>query len=191
MFFPKKVLLIVILILFIFGCAKNEISDDKTEVADSLPEIDYIEAKLLLDNNNFEEAKTAFNNIDRKYPLSNWAIRSKLMIIFIHYSQLEYDEAAVKVERFISKYPDYKDIDYAYYIRALIAYEQIKNPALDTSFTQKSLGYFEELIRRFPDSKYAKDGRQKIILINTVLAGKDMHFAMYYLNKNKVSCLTI
>ena len=41
-------------------------------------------------------------------------------------------------------------------------------------------GKTEELIRRFPHSKYSKDGKQKIILINTVLAGKDMHVGYYY-----------
>ena len=107
------------------------------------------------------------------------------MIIFINYLKMEYDIASLDIERFINKYPDYKDIDYAYYLRALISYEQIKNPSLDPTYTNQSLEFFEELIRRFPDGKYSRDGRQKIILINTILAGKDMHIGFYYLEQKK------
>ena len=179
-----KNILIIIFLITTIGCSNKE----ETLVGDhslSLPEIEYISAKKLLDEENFEEALKSFNDIDKKYPLSKWGLRSKLMIIFIHYLRIDYDNASIQVERFISKYPDYKDIDYAYYLKALIEYEQIKNPELDTTNTFKALDYFEELVRRFPNSKYSKDANQKIILINTVLAGKDMHVGIYYLEINE------
>ena len=179
----KNIILAIILVTSI-SCAKKE-EIIITDPSLSLPEIDYIAAKRLLDEQSYEEALESFNNIEKKYPLSKWGLKSKLMIIFIHYLRVDYDNASIQVERFINKYPDYKDIDYAYYLKALIAYEQIKNPELDTSNTHKALDYFEELIRRYPESKYSKDAVQKIILINTVLAGKDMNVGMYYLETNE------
>ncbi len=181
MVFFKKYLIIMTIFLLV-GCAsKDEI--DSSQGVNNFPENDYINAKTLLDNNEFDSALVSFKNIEKNYPLSNWSIKSKIMISFIYYLQLDYQNASSSIERFIDKYPDYKDIDYAYYLKALIAYEQINNPGLDSSNTEKSLKYFEELIRRFPDSEYSKDGKQKIYLINTVLAGKDLHIGMYYLEQ--------
>ena len=172
------------LLLASYGCGKKENISQESNI-NILPETEYIEAKLLLDNENYDEAQVAFVNIEKSFPLSHWALRSKVMIIFIDYLKLDYEAASIGVNEFINRYPDYKDIDYLYYLRGLVSYEQIKNPELDTSFTRKSLENFEELIRRFPDSKYSRDSNQKIRLIKTVLAGKDMHIAMYYLEQKK------
>ena len=150
-------------IFLLVGCASND-EIDSSQGVNNFPENDYINAKTLLDNNEFDSALVSFKNIEKNYPLSNWSIKSKIMISFIYYLQLDYQNASSSIERFIDKYPDYKDIDYAYYLKALIAYEQINNPGLDSSNTEKSLKYFEELIRRFPDSEYSKDGKQKIYL---------------------------
>jgi len=180
----KHYILILLILLFYSGCAnKNEEEIDSS--LESFPEIEYIEAKKLLDNEQFDEAFRSFSSIEKKYPLSNWALKSKIMLIFINYLKMNYEEAELDIKRFINKYPDYKDIEYVYYLRGLISYEQIKNPGLDAKYTEQSLEYFEELIRRFPNSKYSKDGKQKIILINTVLAGKDMHVGYYYLKQEK------
>jgi len=179
-----KILITILLFIFISGCEKKV--DEKTiETNNDFPEIEYINAKKLLDEQRFNEAQKSFNEIEKKYPLSNWSLKSKIMSIFIDYLKLDYENASINIQRFINKYPDYKDIDYAYYLKALISYEQIKNPALDATYTSESQKNFKELIRRFPTSKYSKDAEQKLILIETILAGKDMHIGFYYLQQKK------
>ena len=185
MLLQPKYILVLILLIFSYGCTNKSNEESNFNNNNNIPEIDYIDAKQLLDNEDYEKALIAFRDIEKKYPLSNWALKSKIMIVFINYLKMEYSTAELDIERFINKYPDYKDIDYAYYLKALINYEQIRNPSLDATYTTRSLESFEELIRRFPESKYAEDGRQKLILIKTVLAGKDMHIAFYYLQNEK------
>ena len=185
MVFSIKYALILSMFFFLFGCSKKDNEQIVRDQLSNIPEIAYIEAKTLLDQESFDDSLIAFKQIEKKYPLSNWALKSKIMIIFINYLKLDYENASFEVERFINKYPDYEDIDYVYYLRALIAYEQIKNPGLDALNTNKALLYFEELIRRFPTSKYSKDGNQKLILVKTVLAGKDVHIGLYYLEQQK------
>ena len=124
-----KILITILLFIFISGCEKKV--DEKTiETNNDFPEIEYINAKKLLDEQRFNEAQKSFIEIEKKYPLSNWSLKSKIMSIFIDYLKLDYENASINIQRFINKYPDYKDIDYAYYLKALISYEQIKNPAL-------------------------------------------------------------
>ena len=137
--FPLKNIIIIICILGFIGCAnkdkKNEISTEN-DAGLNFPEQDYVDAKILLDNEEYDKAIIGFQDIEKKYPLSNWALKSKLMIIFIYYVLMDYENAEDNANRFINKYPDYKDIDYAYYLRAQIVYEQIKNSALDVSYAE-------------------------------------------------------
>ena len=78
----KNIILAIILVTSI-SCAKKE-EIIITDPSLSLPEIDYIAAKRLLDEQSYEEALESFNNIEKKYPLSKWGLKSKLMIIFIY-----------------------------------------------------------------------------------------------------------
>ena len=110
-----KILITILLFIFISGCEKKV--DEKTiETNNDFPEIEYINAKKLLDEQRFNEAQKSFNEIEKKYPLSNWSLKSKIMSIFIDYLKLDYENASINIQRFINKYPDYKDIDYAYYL---------------------------------------------------------------------------
>ena len=70
-------------------------------------------------------------------------------------------------------------MDYVYYMKALCSYEQITNHALDGTFNEISIDNFQQVINRFPDSKYAKDSRQKIILINSNKAAKHMEIGRF------------
>ena len=88
----KHYILILLILLFYSGCAnKNEEEIDSS--LESFPEIEYIEAKKLLDNEEFDEAFRSFSSIEKKYPLSNWALKSKIMLIFINYLKMNYEEA--------------------------------------------------------------------------------------------------
>ena len=80
----KHYILILLILLFYSGCTnKNEEEIDTS--LESFPEIEYIEAKKLLDNEEFDEAFRSFSSIEKKYPLSNWALKSKIMLKFINY----------------------------------------------------------------------------------------------------------
>ena len=130
----------------------------------------YIEAMNKFNSNNLDEALIIFDKIERLYPLSNEAIQSQIMSGFIDYGNLYYDDAIYKFSKIINKYPSLKNIDYVYYMRALCYYEQISNEELDGKNNDLALEYFNQLIKRFPNSNYAKDARQKIVLVNSNIA---------------------
>ena len=64
-------------------------------------------------------------------------------------------------------------------------YEQINHEGLDGENNFLALNNFNEVINRFPKSDYAKDSKQKIILVKSNIAAKHMNIARYYQNKNK------
>ena len=171
------------IILPIISCSEKEtiIEEGLTETPEQL----YVIAKLDLDAELYEEAKLKFENINYKFPLSNEGIQSLMMIAFIEYVQLNYDEAIYKFDRIIKKYPSHKNIDYAYYMRAMCYFEQIKHESLDGKNNQEAMENFNQIINRFPESKYARDSQQKIIFVKENIAAKHMDIALFYLNQKK------
>ena len=82
---------------------------------------------------------------------------------------------------FIQLNPSHSNVDYAYYLKGLSFYERIVDVGRDQKLTQDALNTFNEVIRRFPRSKYARDARLKIDLARNHLAGKEMEIGRFYL----------
>ena len=76
-------------------------------------------------------------------------------------------------------------VDYAFYLKALCFYEQIVDVERDAEMTKLALNAFEELVRRFPESDYARDGQLKIDLTKSHLAGKEMAVGRFYLKREQ------
>ena len=171
---------------FIFSCSSNseKINGNKKNNEFSSPKSQYTKAMILFDNGNYEESNNMFKNIERIYPLSNEAIQSQIMSGFSDYIRLDYDSAIFKFKRIIKKYPSLKNIDYVYYIMALCYYEQISHEGLDGEYNKLALENLNQVIIRYPDSKYAKDSYQKIILVNSNIAAKNMTIGRFYQKNN-------
>ena len=107
------------------------------------------------------------------------------MIAFIDYVLMDYSNAILNYKKIINKYPSHKDLDYVYYMIALSNYEQLQNESLDGYYNDLALNSFNQVINRFPESKYAKDSRQKIILVKSNIAAKNMEIGRFYLKNKK------
>ena len=182
----KKIICLILLYLCVSCSGNNSISMiDKDKDLLNEPENLYKLAKLSFDQQNFEIARNQFIEIKRLYPLSNEGIQSEIMIAFIDYVLMNYDNAILNYKKIINKYPSHKDLDYIYYMIAMCNYEQLQNEALDGYYNDLALRAFNQVINRFPDSKYAKDSRQKIILVKSNIAAKHMEIGRFYLNNKK------
>ena len=181
----KKIICLILLYLCI-SCSNNTNSNtDENKSLLNEPENLYKLAKITFDNQNLELARDQFNEINKLFPLSNEAIQSQIMIAFIDYIQMDYDNAILNYNKIINKYPSHKDLDYIYYMIAMCNYEQLQDEALDGYYNDVALKSFDQVINRYPESKYAKDSRQKIILVKSNIAAKHMEIGRFYLDKKK------
>ena len=169
---------------FILACTKTNKNDLTTNNSET-PDYYFASAMIEFENKNYDLALELFKELEINFPLSNEAVQAQIMSAFIDYVQMNYNEAIFKLNRIINRYPSYKDIDYVYYIRAVCYYEQIENQYLDGQKNILALDNFQQIINRFPDSKYAKDSQQKIILIKESIAAKHMSVGMFYLKRKK------
>ena len=165
--------------LSVTGCASNRAKGDTAYVARDVNSL-YAAAKRTMDQADYERAAKLFDEVERQHPYSAWARRAQLMSAFNYYLAKKYNEAVGAARRFITIHPGNSEAPYAQYLIAMSYYQQIEDVSRDQSSTELASGAFGELIRRYPDTRYAADGRVKLDLINDHLAGKEMEIGRFY-----------
>jgi len=143
----------------------------------------YNEAIDSVGKGSFKSAAKQFDEVERQHPYSVWATKAQLMAAYSLYEDSKYDDAIVALDRFIQLHPGNRDVPYAYYLKALSYYEQITDVQRDQRNTERALKALEEVIRRYPESRYSRDAKIKIDLTHDHLAGKEMAIGRYYMGQ--------
>jgi len=165
------------------GCSSNR-PDTAVAYVERPAETIYAEAINRMDRNQYDIAAAMFDEVERQHPYSEWARRSMLMAAFANYQSNNYEEAISDSERFISLHPGNRNAAYAYYLIAICYFEQIMDVGRDQAATQQALDALEQVVRRYPESRYATDARLKIDMTRDHLAGKEMSVGRWYLRRN-------
>ena len=180
-------LFFLLLILNLVSCSKK---DEKV----SLIKEKNLEMKMIeayneglkeFDKGDVFFAAKKFNEVELLYPQSIWAPRSTLMAAYVWYSQLYFNDAIFELERFLEKYKNHPNTDYAYYLLGICHYNQIIDEKKDLGEILKAKTYFTMLINEFPNTDYAEDAQFKLELIEEVLASKELYLANYYFDREK------
>ena len=162
------------------GCAHGRGSkSDTAYVARDVSTL-YTTAKRTMDNGDYETAAKLFDEVERQHPYSVWARRAQLMSAFNYYLSNKYSDAINSARRFVTTHPGNAEAPYAQYLIAMSYYQQIPDVNRDQSTTASAQQAFSELIRRYPESRYAADARLKLDLITDHLAGKEMEVGRFY-----------
>ncbi len=161
------------------ACAGKKVKTDTTYIARDVNTL-YGLAKASLDRKDYVRSAALFDEVERQHPYSIWARRAQLMSSFSYYMAQKYPEAISSSQRFLTIHPGNKDAAYASYLTAMSYYQQIEDVGRDQKITQQAADAFNELIRRYPQSRYAADARLKQDLIGDHLAGKEMEIGRFY-----------
>ena len=164
-----------------FGSKKKEKLAYEERPAETL----YNNAVNNMDIKRYDRAILYFDEVERQHPFSRWARRSMLMSAFAHYSSGDYDETVAASQRFISLHPGSDSTPYAYYLIAISHYNQIFDVGRDQGTTVLAEAALQQVVRRYPDSDYARDARLKLELTHDHLAGKEMDVGRWYLRQNQ------
>lgn len=143
----------------------------------------YSEGEAKLNDGEPIEAAQAFEELERVHPYSEWSKRAMIMAAYSYYQGRQYDSAVAAAQRYISFFPSDADAAYAQYLIGMSYYDQIVDVARDQGSTLRAIQEFEEVVRRYPNSEYARDARLKIDLCRDQLAGKEMTIGRYYLGQ--------
>ena len=186
-----RLVLLGLLALSLQACGKWFERDDPLEV---LP-VDqmYQEAKSSLRGGNLGRATRYYQRLIARFPYGVYTEQAQLELAYTQYRDRKFEEASSTVNRFIKTYPAHPKIAYAFYLKALINFDR-GNPLLDKiaridgtmreqDAAVQSFNDFSEVIRRFPDTAYATDSRQRMVYLRNRLARYEINVARYYLRR--------
>ncbi|HXH04578.1 MAG TPA: outer membrane protein assembly factor BamD [Candidatus Competibacteraceae bacterium] len=186
-----KPLLPLLLTGILAGCAWLPEQVDKTK--DWSASRFYSEAKSAMSEGNYQTAVNYYEKLQARYPFGRYAQQAQLDLIYVYYKDDEPDAAIAAADRFIRANPRHPFVDYAYYMKGLINFARDNSLAAklmpsdrartDPKLAQQAFNDFAELVRKFPDSKYAKDAQQRMVFLRNNLAAYEVNVAQYYLRR--------
>jgi len=189
-FFAFVVLFINLVLLM--GCATTGEDSLADEDLDKTAANIYREAKSALDKGDYETAIQRLETLEARFPFGDYAQQAQLDIAYAYFKYDEPESAVAAANRFIKLYPRHDNVDYAYYLKGLIRFNQghsvfdklaSQDPAQRDPLTvRQSFQYFNELVTRFPASRYVEDSRERMIYLRNNLARYELYIARYYLN---------
>ena len=168
-------------LLFVAACEDKPDAYRERSVEDL-----YNEAMNHVDFEEYQDAAKLFEEVERQHPYSAWATKAQLMGAYAQYQRNKYDDALVSLDRFIQLHPGNRDAPYAYNLKGLCFYEQITDVGRDQKITEQALTALQEVVDRFPTSRYARDARLKVDLTRDHLAGREMSVGRYYQKKGQL-----
>ncbi|MFN4021584.1 MAG: outer membrane protein assembly factor BamD [Hydrogenophilus thermoluteolus] len=153
----------------------------------------YSEARAAMDDGDYQRAAELLEKLESRYPFGRYAQQAQIETAYAYYKQGEPELALAAIERFLRLHPDHPNLDYMLYLKGLILFNEDRSlfAALgnqdmserDPKAAKESLEVFLELLRRFPESKYAEDAEARVIYLRNSLARHELHVARYYLKR--------
>ena len=186
--FWQSLLVALLCGLMLSACGSREDEEDRRPASEI-----YAEAKSALDNSNWTKAIRVYKNLQTLYPFGRFTEQAQLELAYAYYKNREPEKATATLERFLKTYPTHPSVDYAYYLKGLTNYEQnigwlqrvfpSRVRDRDQQAARQAFNDFNELLRRFPDSRYAPDARQRMVFLRNAMAGYEVEVAEYYLRR--------
>jgi len=184
--------ILLALLVAVAGCSRL---GRKGDPSDTLPvEQLYSNAHDLMEGGNLSRAAHYYERLIARFPFGAYTEQAQLDLAYTQYKDHKEEDAYSTINRFIKTYPTQKHIDYAYYLRGLINFNRSSGlleryidrdqAKRDQGFSQQSFDDFGELVKRYPNSAYAPDGRQRMIYLRNNMAQAELNIAMYYLRRH-------
>jgi outer membrane protein assembly factor BamD len=153
----------------------------------------YSEAKDQIGSGNFTKAIEYLEKLEARYPYGRYAQQAQIEIAYAYYKDGERASAIAAADRFIKLYPNHPNVDYAYYLKGLVNFNEnrgfltaLTSPDMtdrDPKASREAFFAFKEVVTRFPESKYAKDATERMRYLVNALAAYEVHVARYYVKR--------
>ncbi|MGA7984813.1 MAG: outer membrane protein assembly factor BamD [Burkholderiales bacterium] len=182
--------LAVAAVLLLGACAG---STERDETANWSAQRLYGEAKDSMASKDWGQAVKYFEKLEARYPYGRFAQQAQIEIAYSYWKDSERASALAAADRFIKLYPNHPNVDYAYYLKGLINFNEntgllagLSNPDMserDPKATREAFATFKELVTRFPKSKYTPDAIERMRYLVDSLASYEVHVARWYMRR--------
>ncbi len=153
----------------------------------------YEEALGAMDDGNYSLAVDKLQLLEARYPFGRYSEQAQLELIYAYFKTFEPDSASAAADRFIRLHPNHDNVDYAYYMKGLTAFEKdrsfltrylpLDETQRDPGAARDSFDSFATLVDRYPESEYAPDAQKRMQYLKNRLATHEIHVATYYMKR--------
>jgi outer membrane protein assembly factor BamD len=174
------------------GC--SGLDDKKDETVGWSANKLYGEAKDAMGSRDWTKAVKYLEKLESRFPYGRFAQQAQLEIAYCYYKENERASAIAAADRFIKLHPNHPNVDYAYYLKGLVNFNedqglfaQFSNQDMterDPKGARDAFVSFKDLVTRFPESKYAPDSAARMKYLINALAQNEVHVARYYMKRN-------
>jgi len=150
----------------------------------------HAEARSAMNEGGYDRAIELLQKLEARYPYGRYAQQAQLEVAYAYYKTGEREMALAAADRFIRLHPNHPNVDYAYYLKGLVNFNEnlgllafLSKQDLserDPKGAQEAFDTFNELVTRFPNSRYTPDAVQRMRYLVNSLAQHEVHVARYY-----------
>jgi outer membrane protein assembly factor BamD len=163
-------------LLFAMCCALSACGGTAVPPEPTVSDI-YSGAYNELNDENYTKASEEFIKTESNFPASEWASDALIMAAYCQYMDNDFAGTLLTTDRFMRFHPGHKDVPYVMYLRGMTYYRQVSDVRREPGMSSYALNQFQQLIDRFPNSKYTENAKNKIIILKNYIAGKAMYSA--------------
>ncbi len=155
----------------------------------------YTTAKEKMADKNYTDAIKYFEKLEARFPYGRYAQQAQLEVAYAYYKDNEPASATAACERFIKLHPNHPNVDYAYYLKGLVNFNEdlgliarlgvgdMDLTDRDPKAARESFDAFKELVAKFPNSKYTPDALARMKYLVNAMASHEIHVARYYIRR--------
>jgi len=185
-------IILTVIALALTGCSSSE--KDLEVVPDKSAQALFVDARSALDNGLYQKAIQILGAIDSRFPFGPISHQVQLDLIYAYYKSGDAAQGIALTDRFLRLNPNNSNIDYVYYMRALINISTeehlfqdmagIDRSDRDPEASRNAFDDFKRILTEYPESKYAADSRKRMISIKSRLAQYEISVAKFYLKRD-------
>lgn len=153
----------------------------------------YADARDEMSAGRWTSAIKQFEKIESRYPFGRWAQQAQIDIAYSYYKENERAQALAATDRFLKLYPNHQALDYIYYLRGLINFNEQQGllasvgsqdlSERDLQAAREAFDALREVVVRFPESRYAPDAEARMKYLVNAMASGEVHVARYYFRR--------
>lgn len=180
--------LLLVLVFAATGCHRG----DKKKDADEGAPVEQLFEKShkLMEGGNWSGAENSFKRLIAQYPYGPYTEQAMIESAYAQYKAGKNDDAVSSIDRFIRTYPTHRNIAYMYYLRGLANGNRdtvflrrvwsLDASRRDLSTPRQAYADFNIVADRYPNSRYAADARQRMVILRDIFAQHELDDGLYY-----------